>query len=539
MFARISDEAARRFPHRPAVVAPDGVLTYGELADYSIRLAHGLADLGISRGDVVLLALHSGCDWLVAALATARVGAAFAGLSPVLSTDERSAIARMVRPDLILAAPNQVDGMPLRRPVSVIDPGSRGSALWPKPDFESAGPGSADPGSADPGSAGPRDAGTWTPVTIATSSAESTAPPPDSDNPAVICFTSGTTGTPKAAMYTEAQLSAIQTIDLGPDAESIWDGGSPMLASTQFAHVGMSTKFPWYIRRGMTLHVMDRWRADDALRLVARHHMPAIGAIAPQLALMLRSPLMDELDLSSVRMLIAGGAASPAPLVREARERFGAAYSIRYSSTESGGVGLATDASTNDESEWSTVGGPREGIEVRIADSADEEVPDGEEGELQLRSGAIMHSYWNDPVATERALTTDRWLRTGDLARLDGQGRVVLVGRKSDMYIRGGYNVFPAEVEAVLLEHPAVADVVVTPQRDDVMGETGVALVVPVSGSVPTLADLREFASDRLARYKLPERLLVIERVPLSAAQKIDRRAAASLLADHLQADPK
>lgn len=392
-----------------------------------------------------------------------------------------------------MAAPDLVDGLPLRTPVVVVEPGG-----W------------TDEVSNDP----------QQPATRHRTS--------DDADPAVICFTSGTTGLPKAAMYTIGQLRAIQRIDLGETAEQIWDGGSAMLASTQFAHVGMATKFPWYLRLGMTLCVMERWRADEALELVARHRMPTIGAIAPQLALMLRSPLIDDIDLSSVELVIAGGAASPPELVRRVRQRMDAGYSIRYSSTESGGVGLATDPATDDETEWATIGRPRAGIEVRITDEADKEVPAGDVGELQLRSPATMQEYWHDPVATRAALTSDRWLRTGDLARLDDKGRVVLAGRRSDMYIRGGYNVFPAEVEAVLINHPDVDDIVIVPAADEIMGEIGVALVV--SRAAVTLQALRDFGSASLARHKLPERVEQIPQVPLTTAQKIDRAAARALL---------
>lgn len=506
MLARNVDEAARRFGTRPAVVAPDGVLTYHELAAASTALAHGLDQRGVGPGDVVALVLPSGGDWLVAATATNRVGAAFAGVSPVLTAAERATLVRLVRPRLTITTAELLEGLPLRGDVAVISPGGRGRELAAEP---GCGCGS------DDGAPAPRP-----PVSFAP------------EDPAVICFTSGTTGTPKAAMYTEAQLRAIERIDLGPSAESIWDGGHPMLASTQLAHVGMATKFPWYVRLGVTLHVMDRWRADDALRLVARERMPVIGAIAPQLALMLRSPLLQELDLSSVDLVIAGGAASPPALVREVRRAFAAGYSIRYSSTECGGVGLATDPTSDDEAEWASVGRPRPGVEVRIADESDEEVPPGQVGELQLRSPATMHSYWNDPAATAAAYTADRWLRTGDLARLDDAGRVVLVGRRSQMYIRGGYNVFPEEVEAVLREHPGVDDIVVVPAADDVMGEIGVAMVVPAGTTAPTLDELQRFGAEHLARYKLPERLLTIAQVPLSSAQKVDRLAARALLED-------
>lgn len=501
VLASIADEAARRFGSRTVVHSPQGDLSYRELSSASVGLARELRAHGVGPGDIVALVLPSGADWLIAAVATNRIGAAYGGISPVLSPAERSELVRLVRPRLVLTTPDLADGLPLRTPVVAITPGDLA-----------------------PGDRGDRgDARSQEQDHVVRPTRE----PLDSD-PAVICFTSGTTGRPKAAMYTTDQLRAIQRIDLGRNAEEIWDGGSAMLASTQFAHVGMATKFPWYLRLGMTLCVMERWRAEEALQLVARHRMTTIGAIAPQLALMLRSPRLFDTDVSSVELVIAGGAASPPELVRKVRERFDAGYSIRYSSTESGGVGLATDPFTDDETEWATVGRPRPGVEIRIADRSDVEVPTGEIGELQLRSPATMQEYWNDPDATRAALSPDRWLRTGDLARLDDQGRVVLAGRRSDMYIRGGYNVFPAEVEAVLINHPDVDDIVIVPTPDDVMGEIGVALVV--SRTRVDLEDLREFGSRDLARHKLPERIESIEQVPLTETHKIDRTAARSLL---------
>ncbi|MHB1138049.1 MAG: class I adenylate-forming enzyme family protein [Microthrixaceae bacterium] len=499
MLSEIAREAARRFGDRPVVVAPDGVLTYAQLDDAAERLAAGLAHRGVAESDVVALLLPSGGDWLVAAVAAARLGAVFVGISPALAEPERAALVRLVAPRLTLADPSLVAGLPLRADVAVLAPGGRGAELM-----------------APAGVTAPH-------VAI------------HDDSPAVICCTSGTTGRPKAATFRVRQLRAVQRIDLGPDAEQRWDGGSPMLASTQFAHVGMSTKLPWYLRTGSTLHVMERWRADDALRLVAEHRMPTIGVVAPQLALMLRSPLLDELDLTCVQAVIAGGAASPPTLVQEARRRLGAAYSIRYSSTESGGVGIGTAFDADDDEALHTIGRPRPGVEVRITGEGDQPVPDGTVGELQLRSDAAMSGYWNDPEATRQALSEDGWLRTGDLARLDAAGRVVLAGRRTEMFIRGGYNVFPSEVEAVLSSHPEVLDVVVVPRPDEVMGEVGLALVVPRDPSAPpTLASLRDHGQGELARHKLPEQLLVTGALPLTSAQKIDRAAAAEEVADHL-----
>jgi acyl-CoA synthetase (AMP-forming)/AMP-acid ligase II len=488
----ITRHAATLFGDRPVVVGPDGTLTYAELDHHADRVAAGLAARGVGEGDVVALALPSGGDWLVAAVALARLGAIAAGVSTALSASERAGMVELVEPRLVIAGPDTVDGLPLRSEVAVVRAGARCAEL--------AGDGAV-PELAD-----------------------------DDDRAAAICFTSGTTGRPKAALFRVRQLRAVQRIDLGPDAEQIWDGGSAMLASTQFAHVGMTAKFPWYLRRGSTLHVMARWRADDALRLVAEHRMPTIGVVAPQLALMLRSPLLDSLDLSCVQAVIAGGAASPPQLVAEARERLGAQYSIRYSSTESGGVGLGTAFDADDDEALHTVGRPRPGVEVRIADEQDRPVADGRVAELQLRSPATMQEYWRDPEATAAALTDDGWLRTGDLARRREDGCVELCGRRTEMYIRGGYNVFPAEVEAVLRSHPGVLDVVVVPEPDPVMGELGVAVVVPRDpASPPTLEDLRTHAADEISRHKLPERLVTVADIPLTSAQKVDRAAVRSL----------
>ncbi len=495
MLGAIASEAASRFGGRPVVIGPDGVLTYAELDRWAHELAAGLHRRGLRPGDRVAVTVPSGGDWLVVAVALARLGAVMAGVSTAITPAERSELVQLIRPALVIAGADTLDGLPLRADVAVIDPGDHGAGL------------------ADAGAEMPRLED-------------------DDERPVAICFTSGTTGRAKAALFRERHLRAIQSIDLGPEAERVWGGGSSMLASTQFAHVGMTTKFPWYLRVGATLHVMARWRPDDALRLVAEHRMPTVGVVAPQLALMLRSPLMDTLDLSCVKGIIAGGAPSPPALVAEARDRFGAGYSIRYSSTESGGVGLATAFDAADAEALYTVGRPRPGVEVRVTDESDRPVDAGEVGELQLRSGAVMDGYWGDPAGTAAALTDDRWLRTGDLARIDDSGCVVLSGRRTEMYIRGGYNVFPSEVEAALVAHPSVADVAVAPRQHDVLGEVGVALVVPRDPTEPpTLDELRSHAAQRLAHHKLPEDLIIVGAIPLTGAQKVDRGAARAIAA--------
>ena len=466
-------EAASRFGDRPALAVVDDsgrhrTMSYAELDRASDVVAGGLVAEGVGIGDVVAVVLPTGFDYLVAYLGIVKAGAICAGVNPKLTEPERRALIDRVRP------------------VRVID------AALPSGD--------------------PADA----PVLEE-----------DPDRAVAIVFTSGSTGLPKGALFRTRQLRAVNRIDLGAEGVERWGGGGPMLATTQLPHIGVMTKLGWYLQTGSTIWMINRWRADDVLRLVAETGMASIGGVAPQIALLLRSPLLDQLDLSAVDTFVVGGALSPPALVREARERFGARYSIRYSSTESGGVGLGTAFDADDAEGLHSIGRPRPGVEARVVGEDGADLDDGVVGELVIRSDAQMDSYWDDPAATADTIR-DGWLFTGDLTVRDPAGWYVLVGRRKEMYIRGGYNVAPAEVEAVLADHPSLLDVAVAPRPDDVMGEIGVAVVVlrPAT-TVPTLAELRGFAAGRLASWKLPEDLVVVDELPLTAMSKLDRHQLA------------
>jgi acyl-CoA synthetase (AMP-forming)/AMP-acid ligase II len=463
--------AAERFGDRAAFVDPDGsALTYADLHRRSDAVAVGLRAEGIGPGDVVLLRLPSDSGYVVAYAAIAKLGAVAAGVNPRLAPPEQDAVAEVAGGPFTLADPAQLQDL--------------------------VRPGNIDPLDDDP------------------------------DRPVALVFTSGTTGQPKGALFRDEQLAAITLIDVADAWGAANAAPTPMLAGTQFAHVGFMTKLPWYLRLGTTTHVLGRWRAADALACVVEHRIPSIGGVAPQIALLLREDL-EGLDLECVQTLIVGGAASPPALVREARERFGAAYSIRYSSTESGGCGTGTAFDAEDDEALFTVGRPRGGIEVTIHADDGTVLPDGEVGEVWLRSPTTMAGYWRDPEATAATLVGG-WLRTGDLGRLDDTGLLRLAGRSKEMFIRGGYNVYPAEVEGVLADHPGVAEVAVVPRPDDVMGELGVAVVVPADADrPPELKDLRAFLEGKLARYKAPEALRLVAALPLTPMQKVDRRALA------------
>ncbi|MCU1468845.1 MAG: AMP-dependent synthetase and ligase [Actinomycetia bacterium] len=473
-------EAARRFADRTAYVTPLGwSMTYDDVDRISDEVAVGLAARGVRGGDVVGVVLPAGPEYLLTYAATAKLGAITAGVNDRLSEREREAILDVAGPRLVVS----------------------GNDAPPADSVEAVLAGLRVPGEAPP------------------------ALDDDPDRPVAIIFTSGTTGLPKGALYCNRQLAFITQTDVG----DTWDGGGRSFSGTSFAHLGFMTKLAGNLRRGGTTFIMERWRARPALELLAREQMTTVAGVPTQLALMLRDPGFDDFDLSSVQYIIAGGGPVTPGLADEARRRFGARLATRYSCTEAG-IGLGTAFDDPDEDAIISVGRPHASVELSLRDEGGAPISGAgtvrDIGEVCLRSPAMMSRYWRDDEQTRTAFTADGFVRTGDLGWVDDRGRLRLVGRSKEMYVRGGYNVYPVEVESVLSTHPDVAAIAVVPRSDDVMGEIGVAAVVPRDRDrPPSLADLRAFASPHIAAYKLPEAMHVVEALPLTVGEKVDRRA--------------
>jgi acyl-CoA synthetase (AMP-forming)/AMP-acid ligase II len=479
MLPQTTSEAARRFGDATAYVTADGwPITYRDLDSVSDEVAAGLLRRGVTPGSVVGLELPPGPEYLFGYLGTAKIGAIAAGVNTRFTSSERKAVLEVAEPALTIADPaaSSLDGV-------LADYREAGKAPQPLP--------------------------------------------PDPDRAVAIIFTSGTTGNPKGALYTNRQLEFITRTDVG----DTWGGGTRTLTGTSFAHLGFMTKLPGALRRGGTTFIMTRWTAEGALELLTRERMNSVAGVPTQLALMLRHPRFDEFDFASLRAIIAGGGPVTPGLAEEARRRFGAALSTRYSCTEAG-IGLGTGFDDPPEDAVVSVGRPHPSVDLGVLDEDDRAVEVGEVGSVCLRSPAVMSGYWRDAAATEAAFTRDGFVRTGDLGWVDDVGRLRLVGRSKEMYVRGGYNVYPVEVEGVLSTHPEVAAVAVVPRPDPVMGEIGVAVIVPTADRAPSLDGLRAFARDRLASYKLPEAIVAVDGLPLTAGDKVDRRALRARLSD-------
>ena len=487
MLPEVLRKTVKNFGNSSAYVSAKGqVVTYQNLDQISEEIAAWMQSQGLREGSVIALCLPSSIEYILSYLAAAKLGAITAGINPRFTDSERQEVLKTLEPDLVLSNHNLVWEMQGNTQLEFVEVSETTESIMRKNRLKN-------------------------PII------EQLLPNPD--RAVCICFTSGSTGTPKGAWFTNRQLKAISDMDTG----GAWGGAGHRYASTEFAHVGVMTKLPWLLASAGTTHLLERWKAEPILKLITDHRISAVSAIAPQVALMLQVNDLDRFDFSCVNAIVTGGALASPELVEAGRKLFGAPWSIRYSSTESGGVGLGTALDADDEEALHTVGRPRSGVQAIIRNEEGRSVAQGDVGEIWLRSEAVMSGYWNDPIATDKSIV-DGWLRTGDLAFQDGTGCFHLAGRTSEMYIRGGYNVFPLEVETVLTSHEQVAEIAVVPRKDKIMGEIGVAVVVPNDlAHPPTLDNLRNYAGRRLASYKIPEAIRILQQLPRNTSDKIDR----------------
>jgi acyl-CoA synthetase (AMP-forming)/AMP-acid ligase II len=476
-------------------------LTFAEWDRAADGVAGHLHRLGVAKGDVVCLLLPSSIDYAVLYAGLQRVGAITSGINPRLGPAEVASVVERAVPALLVV---------------------------------------------DPAVARPPDAGRAPAVTRAEARSWWAGPAPDtrpvlaSSDPVAVVWTSGTTGKPKGALFDHSNLAAVAR---GTDVLS--QPGDRRLSPLPFAHVAYMTRAWDEIANAVTTVITPTpWRADDAIRIMAEEGVTVGQGVPTQWALMLESPELPRADLRSLRVVGTGAARMTAAMVADVRRRFGAPVVVRYTSTESS-LGTGTTLTSSDEEVATTVGRAVPGVELAIVDDGGRAVPPGTVGRVRLRSAAAMRGYWGrgpgrgrpvgellDTAATSEVLAGDGWLTTGDFGRLTPEGNLQLSGRAHERYIRGGYNVYPAEVEEALSSHPDVARAAVVGVPDDVLGEVGVAVVVAQPGARPDLADLRHHCAGQLSDYKAPDVLVVVEELPLTPMMKIDAGRLAELAAE-------
>jgi fatty-acyl-CoA synthase len=345
----------------------------------------------------------------------------------------------------------------------------------------------------------------------------------DSAHPFLIQFTSGTTGGPKGALLSHRaafNCARLSVLRLGARQDDNWLNVLPM------HHVGGSVSVALAILAvGATITIVPAFEPGLVLRLLERTRATIMGGVPTMQLALLEHPDFATTDLSSLRIVQSGGTTVAPSLIRRAEQAFGAAVVVAYGQSESPNA-IQTDAADDDVTKAQTIGTPLPQREVRIVDSGGRTVGLGERGELWMRSPMVMDRYVGVDDATAAAtLDASGWLHTGDLCSMDGRGVLTIHGRVRDVIIRGGENIYPAEVEDVLLQHPAIADVAVVGVTDDRWGEVPVACYRPASGSAVDSSDLERHARASLASFKVPRRWVPFDSFPLTASGKVKKFA--------------
>jgi acyl-CoA synthetase (AMP-forming)/AMP-acid ligase II len=499
--------AARAAPDAEAFRYRDERLTYDDWDHLADRLAAAFAARGAGPGSVVALLLPSTPFYLIAYLAAARLGAVTAGINARYRRTEIGHILRCSGAGLLVAVEtwHDADFRATVEPLRADLPELR-DVIW---------------------IAGAQLRTSTRDAVYALAGTTTTAPPAcvAPDDPLTIVFTSGTTGIPKGAWYTHRNVLALAEIDTRRYADGVSLFQKHLAAGLSFAHIGTMARIGLQIGHLGAALIHDAFDPAAVLAAIERERLTHLGGIPTQIIMLLDHPDRARRDLSSLKSVLIGGAPSSPELICRVQRELAVVVSVRYSSTE---VGIATASLPDDPVEilTTTVGKPTPGVELRIVSSDNQPLPADAVGEVVIRSAATMRGYWREPRATAAAIDAQGWVHTGDLGYLDTAGYVHLRGRRSEMFIRGGYNVYPAEIEDLLAKHPKVARAAVLGVPDAVFGEMGWAFVVPRNAAVPpTLAELRQFVGAELASFKRPDGLTVVAQLPLTPMFKVDKRA--------------
>jgi long-chain acyl-CoA synthetase len=342
--------------------------------------------------------------------------------------------------------------------------------------------------------------------------------PTDADDTAVLLYTSGTTGKPKGAELTHFQLYMNCTV--AGELFGFRDDDIGLAVLPLFHVFGLSSVLNVSVRFGGTIVLVPRFELDAVLDAMATHRVTIFSGV-PTMYFALLGADTSNRDLSALRVGVSGGAAIPGEVIRTFEERFPGVVILE-------GYGLSETASTAtfnisaEQRKVLSIGKPIWGVDMRVVDDEDDPLPRGPEhvGEIVIRGHNVMTGYWGRPDATQEAIR-DGWFHTGDLAYVDDDGYFFIVDRKKDLIIRGGYNVYPREVEEVLYGHPSVAEAAVVGRPDEKLGEEVAAFVVLKSGTTATPEELVAYTKDRVAAYKYPRSVRIVDDLPKGPTGKI------------------
>ena len=485
--ASIVAESAGRNPTAVAVRLGDLELTYGELDERSARLATLLREKGLEQGDRVGVMLPNVLEFPISYYGVLRAGGVVVPMNVLLKRREIAFYLEDSGAKVLLAwhgfgeearAGAEEAGAELIE----VEPESFGELLGERePSAELAETGESDT--------------------------------------AVILYTSGTTGKPKGAELTHFNLH--RNAEIASETTCEIKAGDVVLGSLPLFHsFGQTVSMNASIRVGATLTLLPKFDPGEALEIMQRDGVTHFYGVPTMYGALLHHPGREDYE-TSLRICITGGASMPVEVLRGFEEAFGCELLEGYGLSETSPV--ASSNHPGRPRKPGSIGTPLREVEMKIVDEDDNEVPQGEVGEIVIRGHNVMKGYWEKPEATEEAMRGG-WFHSGDMARVDEEGYFFIVDRKKDLIIRGGYNVYPREVEEALYEHEGVAEVAVIGIKDDDLGEEVGAAVALKEGSDADEEELQAFAKERLAAYKYPRAVWIVDELPKGPTGKILRR---------------
>jgi long-chain acyl-CoA synthetase len=481
--------AAEMYPDRPALRCEDTTTTYSALAGYVARLARFLTDAGIEPGDRVGMMLPNTPAFAVVYFGILHAGGVVVPMNPLQSGRE----------------------------VEFFLTNTGAKALFYAPACAAAATTGAQ-------AAGARHLEVDDHRVVQLTEDYAPLPRPVDrmgEDTAVILHTSGTTGIPKGAELTHDNIirnqivTARKLLHLGP--------GDVMMGCLPLFHAfGMTCGLVAALSSGATLALIPRFDPRRALETIAAERVTVFEGVPTMYSTLLAAADQIETDTGSLRVCISGGAALPVEVLRKFEAAFGCVILEGYGLSETSPA--ASFNHPDAQRKVGSIGTPIEGVQMRVVAESGEEMPVGETGEIQIRGHNVMKGYWGLPEATAAAVV-DGWFATGDLGRVDEDGYFYIVDRKKDMIIRGGYNVYPREIEEVLYEHPAVAEAAVVGIPHEVLGEEVGAAIALAADATATPTELQDFVKQRVAAYKYPRRIWLVDELPKNSTGKILRRS--------------
>jgi acyl-CoA synthetase (AMP-forming)/AMP-acid ligase II len=512
----VAADSADRFADRLAIADGPIRLSYAELHREARSFGAALVAAGVEPGDRVAIWAFNSAEWVIAVLGIWQAGAVLVPINTRFKGGEATAILARSRARVLVTVTGflDTDYVAMLRSAEVELPDleriivTRGEV-----------PAGAESWAAFAGRATESDL-----VAVDRRSAELLT-----DDPSDILFTSGTTGSPKGVVMTHGRTLCVATDWVRMTGLSCDD--RYLMMNPYFHMFGLKAGILACVAAGATMLPEAVFDVDHILERVDREGVTVLPGPPTLYQSILDHPQRDSHQLSTLRVAVTGAADIPVELVRRVDAELPFSSVITgYGLTEAG-TAASTSPGDDVEAVATTVGRPRPGFELRIVDNGNDVVP-GEPGEVLLRGPSVMRGYLDDDEATDLALSPDGWLRTGDIGVVDGSGRLKIVGRLKDMFIVGGFNAYPAEIENLMLAHPAITQVAVIGVPDERLGEVGMAFVVTRSDA-DSSEEIVQWCREAMANYKAPRFVEIVDELPINATGKVMKevlreRAAAS-----------